>query len=71
MPKGTVHTLRTQPDLLEWVNEYAQDKGLNRNRLTNELYKALRQKRLFVTPEEGPNPFPGDEPVFTPPPTTE
>lgn len=71
MAKGTVFTLRLQADLLEWVTQYAKDRGSNRNELTREMYEALQDGRLFVAPRQDPNPFPGDEPLFPEPPTNE
>ena len=56
-PKTKHHSFRLDPDLVNWVAEYAEAIGSNRTKVIEALLKALREGRLWVEPK--PNPFPG------------
>ena len=69
-PKKVI-SFRLDPDLIGWLEEYADHFRMSRTALIEELLVSLREGRLFTVPDTKPNPFPGvprPEPIPTKPP---
>ena len=62
------YNMRLTQDYVDWVDKYAATKGSNRTEITEELFLALAEGRLYVAPPSGPNPFPAQDPLFRAPP---
>jgi hypothetical protein len=54
-----LYSLRLDPELWKWVDKYATDVGSNRTAVIEALLETLRAQRLWVIPDDRPNPFPG------------
>ena len=70
MPRGKPKTpinMRIAGHLVDFVTEYATNRGTDRTGLTESLYEALAEGRLYVQPRPGPNPFPANNPLFPEP----
>jgi len=54
-----LHSFRLDPDLVKWVASYAKAVRSDRTKVLEALFNALRNGRLWVEPDNRPNPFPG------------
>jgi hypothetical protein len=69
-PKKVI-SFRFDPDLIDWLEDYADHFRMTRTALLEEVLTTLREGRLFTVPDDKPNPFPGvprPEPIPTRPP---
>jgi len=52
-------SFRLDADLVAFADNYADALGVNRTVVLEALLSALKDQRLWVTPDIRPNPFPG------------
>jgi hypothetical protein len=63
-------TFRLPQYLFDYIHSEADKHGTTLSSIMNDLTQAAADGRLYVKPRSGPQPFPGDEPIFPPPPTS-
>lgn len=58
-PPKRVYSVRLHADLVSWIDAYADQVGVKRSDVIEACLDTLRKGRLWIEPDQRPNPFPG------------